>query len=545
MVDTVYDLVVVGGTACGLSVAVSSQRSGLRVRVVESRTSVVFADLVGREAMDVGFDETVTAIDIDPGSSPGGADADRTENGELADAFAPIVVVTTNRARYHARAVAVTLRDPQPSWSPPIALPADRDRIHVGALPDHFDDQDVLVVGRTDHAVEFTAQLASGGARVVLAAGGMDPKRLSPAGDNVLRRLERERQATILYRAMLDAVSTVDGFPVVYFADRHTPDLEFDQVVFAPVRALVDPAVVGLTDAAAASGRVWFHGTEEEAAGRFPTGYGHDLGRRMAEACFPDVELTPEPDDIAVRQRLPGVIDELRVEHYNATITRFEPTHSDLWVLRVRPDGGRTSHLPGQYASLGLGFWEQRIDDAVDHDLDSRWFKLIRRSYSISSRIFDDQSYLVSDTGGEELEFYIVLVPPTNGHVPALTPRLALKHPGDRIYLGPKVTGRYTLAPVNHPESTVVFLATGTGEAPHNAMITELLRKGHYGPIVSAVTVRRWADLGYLDKHRTLEERYRNYHYLPLPTRESDVPKRYIQDLLRGDPSPRVSSRSW
>ncbi len=535
IVDTVYDLVVVGGTACGLSVAVSSQRSGLRVRVLEPGNSVVFADLVGREALDVGFDETVTAIALDTGDDGDAVDSDSAAAAPLDDPFATVLVVTTNRARYHARAVAVTLRDPQPSWSPPIALPAGRDRIHIGALPGDVDDQDILVVGRTDHAVEFTAQLVSAGARVVLAAGGMDPKQLSPAGDNVLRRLERDRQATVLYRAMLDAVSLVDGFPVVYFGDRHTPDLEFDQVVFAPVRALVDPAVVGLSEAAAASGRVWFHGTEDEADGRFPTGHGHDLGRRMAVALFPDVDLTPEPDDIAVRQRLPGVIEELRTEHYNATITRFEPTHSDLWVLRVRPDGGRTSHLPGQYASLGLGFWEQRIDDAVDHDLDSRWFKLIRRSYSISSRIFDNQGYLVSDTGGEELEFYIVLVAPSEDHVPALTPRLALKSPGDRIYLGPKVTGRYTLGPVVDPASTVIFLATGTGEAPHNAMITELLRKGHYGPIVSAVTVRRWADLGYLDKHRTLEERYHNYHYVPLPTREPDVPKRYIQDLLRGD----------
>jgi len=93
-------------------------------------------------------------------------------------------------------------------------------------------------------------------------------------------------------------------------------------------------------------------------------------------------------------------------------------------------------------------------------------------------------------------------------------------------------SGRYTLAPVTDPASTVVFFATGTGEAPHNAMVIELLRKGHYGPIVSAVSVRQWADLGYLEKHQTLAERYSNYHYLPMPTREPDVPKRYIQDVL-------------
>ena len=114
----------------------------------------------------------------------------------------------------------------------------------------------------------------------------------------------------------------------------------------------------------------------------------------------------------------------------------------------------------------------------------------------------------------------IVLVPPTPENIPGLTPRLALKRPGDRIYLGPKVAGRYTLGPVTDPKGTVVFFATGTGEAPHNAMVVELLRKGHMGPIVSAVTVRQMADLGYMDKNRELEARYPNFHYLPLPTRE-------------------------
>jgi ferredoxin/flavodoxin---NADP+ reductase len=81
----------------------------------------------------------------------------------------------------------------------------------------------------------------------------------------------------------------------------------------------------------------------------------------------------------------------------------------------------------------------------------------------------------------------------------------------------------------------VLFFSTDTGEAPHNAMVDHLLRKGHHGPIVSAVSVRRWADLGYVDKHRELQSRYPNYHYLPMPTREADVPKRYIQDLIAED----------
>jgi ferredoxin--NADP+ reductase len=88
---------------------------------------------------------------------------------------------------------------------------------------------------------------------------------------------------------------------------------------------------------------------------------------------------------------------------------------------------------------------------------------------------------------------------------------------------------------VQDPDDTVVFLATGTGEAPHNGMVVELLRKGHVGPIVSAVTVRQWSDLGYRARHEALAARYPNYHYLPLPTREPDVPKRYIQGVIADD----------
>ncbi|MGF1598639.1 MAG: NAD(P)-binding domain-containing protein [Acidimicrobiales bacterium] len=509
-----HDLVIIGGTAGALSVAISSQRSGLRlIRIVAPGGEVAFPTLVGEERLDVGYGETVTAIDL-------------VDDGMLA--------VTTSKRTYTARAVMVAQRSaPAPDWKPPLPVTAG-ERIHVGELPDVVDDKDILVVGTTDHAVEITTALARRGGRVVLAAGGMDPALLSPAGENMLRRLERERKATLLYRSVPDSIGEVGGFPMAYFNDRRTPDLQFDEVVFAPPRSMQDPSSLGATEAALVSNRVWFLGSDDDGR-RVPVSPGWRIGLDIARACFPELEVGEPTPPTHRRRHHTGAIEELRSEHYNATISRFEPTHSDLWVLRVRPDGGDASHLPGQYASLGLGYWEDRIDDARDPGLDDKWEKLIRRSYSISSRIFDQHGYLADDTGGDELEFYIVLVPPTDDNIPALTPRLALKRPGDRIYLGPKVAGRYTLDLVTDPEATVLFLSTGTGEAPHNAMVVELLRKGHTGPMVSAVSVRKWADLGYIDKHRTLERRYPNYHYLPMPTREDDVPKRYIQDLIADD----------
>ncbi len=514
----VYDLVVVGGSAGGLSTAISLQRAGLdRIRILESGSAVAFPDLVGEHQLDIGFGELVERIDtIDAGN--GGGDTQ--------------LVVDTNRLSYRTRAVLVADRHHQPGWSPPIELPST-DRVHADEV-ELGNDLDVLVVGASDHAVELTATYAGHGNRVVLAASGMDPTKLSPVGADVLQRLERERAATLLYRSTPAYISLVEGYPMADFGDRRTPDLQFDHVVFAPPRVMFRPDDVGLTDDALESGRVWFIGDPSDDTPA-TTAPGWRIAEALADACFPEAEVERVAPGLERRTAHVGAIEELREEHYNATITHFEPAHTDLWVLRVKPDNGDTSYLPGQYASLGLGYWEPRIDDAPDPEAEKRWDKLIRRSYSISSRMFDEYGYLTDENGLDELEFYIVLVQPTEDNTPALTPRLALKRVGDRIYLGPKVAGRYTLNSVKDPKAEIVFFSTGTGEAPHNGMVVDLLRKGHSGPIISAVTVRNSKDLGYADKHRELESRYPNYHYLPMPTREPDIPKRYLQDLLRDD----------
>jgi ferredoxin/flavodoxin---NADP+ reductase len=79
-----------------------------------------------------------------------------------------------------------------------------------------------------------------------------------------------------------------------------------------------------------------------------------------------------------------------------------------------------------------------------------------------------------------------------------------------------------------------VFLSTGTGEAPHNYMLWELLKAGHRGRILAACCVRYRRDLGYLGTHEELMRRYSNYQYLALTTREAvnEGQKVYIQDLI-------------
>jgi ferredoxin--NADP+ reductase len=231
----------------------------------------------------------------------------------------------------------------------------------------------------------------------------------------------------------------------------------------------------------------------------------------------------------------PEQIVELRRQKYNASVTRLLKPHSDLVIVRVRPDYPLHPHSPGQYTTLGLGYWEPRFPGSAEEDLQpADLTKLARRSYSISCSILDEQEQLLDRSRVEWLEFYIVLVRESAKVMPpTLTPRLFLLKEGDRLFMGEKITGQFTLDPVQ-PDDTVVFLATGTGEAPHNYMLWELLRRGHSGRIFSACCVRYRRDLAYLSIHNELMRRYPRYMYQPLTTREAESKdhKVYIQDLI-------------
>ncbi len=229
----------------------------------------------------------------------------------------------------------------------------------------------------------------------------------------------------------------------------------------------------------------------------------------------------------------PDEIAELRGKHYNATVVHLRLANPELMIVRVRPDAGVAKHRPGQYSTLGMGHWEPRAPDCqAEIPKVGEETKLIRRAYSISCSILDDDGSLPNRANQEWLEFYIVLVRKAD-HPPALTPRLFTLKEGDRIFLGEKIAGHFTLEPVR-PTDNVVFLSTGTGEAPHNYMLWELLAKNHQGRILAACCVRYQQDLGYRVVHETLASRHPNYTYLQLTTREANNlgQKVYIQDLI-------------
>lgn len=233
------------------------------------------------------------------------------------------------------------------------------------------------------------------------------------------------------------------------------------------------------------------------------------------------VEITPE-------------VERLRRQHYNATLTHLERPNPDLMIMRVLPDFAIPPHKPGQYTTLGLGYWEEpapglTVRPALDRT------KLLRRSYSISHPIISPNGELYAPGEPPGLEFYLVLVRDTGGgEAGELTSRLIGLRVGDRLHMGERITGHYTTDPVS-PTDTVLFLATGTGEAPHNYMIWDLLRRGHQGLIVAVCCVRYRRDLGYLPTYERLAGRWPRFRYFPMTTRDGDPnrPKRYIQDIIR------------
>jgi ferredoxin--NADP+ reductase len=243
-------------------------------------------------------------------------------------------------------------------------------------------------------------------------------------------------------------------------------------------------------------------------------------------------------------------IEELRKEMYNATVVGVVECHDDLRVIRIRPDWGAVRFQPGQYTVLGLGSWEPRIQRAVHDDVDvAQQNKLLKRAYSFSSPMLDLNGNFVSHDSNEFVEFYVVLVRGDDEHQPSLTPRLFALDPEDRLFMGRKATGHYSLSGIQ-PDDNVVFVSTGTGEAPHNGMVAELLHRQHQGRVVAVTCVRRRHDLGYLECYRQIESQHPSFQYLPITTREPEnldpnhdlfVGKRYVQEYFESGEFERTS----
>lgn len=184
----------------------------------------------------------------------------------------------------------------------------------------------------------------------------------------------------------------------------------------------------------------------------------------------------------------------------NATVTRRDEINHGLLVLRVSPDFALPQFEAGQYVVLALPGSQARADYADPEEPAADPDKLIKRAYSIAS----------SSLEGEYLEFYVALV-----HSGALTPRLFALREGDRVWLGKKIVGMFTLEDVA-PGHDVLFVATGTGLAPYLSMLRSGYRfEGQHQTVVIHGAKVSW-DLGYSRELSALAARWPGFHYLPI-----------------------------
>lgn len=185
----------------------------------------------------------------------------------------------------------------------------------------------------------------------------------------------------------------------------------------------------------------------------------------------------------------------------NATISYWRDLSPELAVFRVTPDCGEVGTFEaGQYAEIAIPTEEQLRAIAAGEPPG----RIIRRSYSIASNPLTQ----------DHLEFYVVHVP---GGV--ITPQLWERKAGSRIWLGPKIKGKFTLQDLPR-EKDYLMISTGTGLSPFVSMVRQYRGNPPWRRAVILHGARLESDLGYREELEQLAASERNVTYIPSLTRE-------------------------
>lgn len=205
---------------------------------------------------------------------------------------------------------------------------------------------------------------------------------------------------------------------------------------------------------------------------------------------------------------------------YNSTVCGRIDITPRLSVFRINPDGDGYSFIAGQYTVLGLKRSAPRVpeaepetetDDAAGGEKRAKAAdpgRIIKRAYSLTS---DSR-----DTG--HLEFYVSLV--TSGE---LTPRLFMLGEGDRLFVGPRAKGLFTMEDVPD-DMNILLIATGTGLAPYVSMLRSnvLSRPAQSVAVVHGASYS-W-DLGYRGELEVMSRNSPNLKYAPIVSRPEGDP---------------------
>ncbi len=199
----------------------------------------------------------------------------------------------------------------------------------------------------------------------------------------------------------------------------------------------------------------------------------------------------------------------------NAVVTQIIQVSPSMKIFRIAPDGWELPDFTsGQFAALALPATAERVAGSTPDYEEYEDGKMIKRVYSIAS----------SSKSKEFIEFYISLV--RSG---ALTPRLFNLQIGDRIELGNKMVGMFTLDQVPE-DNNVVLVATGTGVAPYLSMLrSNILSNTNRKIVVIHGASNSW-DLGYRSELMLLESITDRFIYLPTIIHVENEPSKWFGD---------------
>lgn len=204
----------------------------------------------------------------------------------------------------------------------------------------------------------------------------------------------------------------------------------------------------------------------------------------------------------------------------NCRITQTVQVSPIMKIIKVSPEGWTfPEFLSGQFVALGLPPDSGRCDAATDEHAEPKPDKLIKRAYSIASASSENS-----------IEFYITLV-----HSGQFTPRIFNLNIGDKVFMGKKAVGMFTLDQVDEARN-VVLIATGTGVAPYMSMLRSNALKRSGKIMVIHGAANSW-DLGYSSELKLLASMFPNFSYYPTitePTKEPtgwDGDTRFIQEI--------------
>ena len=187
---------------------------------------------------------------------------------------------------------------------------------------------------------------------------------------------------------------------------------------------------------------------------------------------------------------------------YNATLVARSDHAPGLATFYIRPDTPFEPFTSGQYVTLGLLGAEPRQPGCPPEFRPAAEDRMVQRAYSIAAAGFEI----------DELEFLLSRV--DNG---SLTPRLWMLKPGDRLTVGKRIIGSFTLDELQ--TRTVVMVGTGSGLAPFISMLRQNLTRRLDVRFLLLHGAPRRSELAYLTEFRSLEKACSNFTYIPAISR--------------------------